>query len=232
MKNLEHPHIVRYLGTESKDADPNSSDANTAHLTRRVFVFLEYVPGGSLSKMLRQFGAFGEPVVQRYTFQILRGLHYLHSKGFIHRDIKGANVLVSEAGVAKLADFGCSKQLQGAATGSMDESLRSIRGSIPWMAPEVIRQFGHGLDAVSISMTVAPKLHISALRPCPDCLITSGAIHGMDPRIDRKLSSIEPVAAPCNCFEQPKSASFATPASDTSTFAPLISRCMNPLLCK
>ena len=62
--------------------------------------------------MLKQFGAFGEPVVQRYTFQILRGLNYLHSKGFIHRDIKGANVLVSEAGVAKLADFGCSKQLQ------------------------------------------------------------------------------------------------------------------------
>ena len=99
---------------------------------------------------------------------ILRGLHYLHSKGFIHRDIKGANVLVSEAGVAKLADFGCSKQLQGAATGSMDESLRSIRGSIPWMAPEVIRQSGHGrsADIWSLGATVIEML--TASRPWPN----------------------------------------------------------------
>ena len=85
-----------------------------------------------------------------------------------NRDIKGANVLVSEAGVAKLADFGCSKQLQGAATGSMDESLRSIRGSIPWMAPEVIRQSGHGrsADIWSLGATVIEML--TAERPWPE----------------------------------------------------------------
>ena len=162
MKNLEHPHIVRYLGTESH------SDAINNSAFRKVFVFLEYVPGGSLSKMLRQFGSFGEQVVCRYSYQILLGLDYLHSQGIIHRDIKGANVLVSEAGVAKLADFGCSKQLQGAATGSMDESLRSIRGSIPWMAPEVIRQSGHGrsADIWSLGATVIEML--TAERPWPE----------------------------------------------------------------
>jgi serine/threonine protein kinase len=47
-----------------------------------------------------------------YIGQILSGIHYLHTMGIVHRDIKGANILVNEAGVAKLADFGCSKQLQ------------------------------------------------------------------------------------------------------------------------
>ena len=48
----------------------------------------------------------------------------------------GANILVSESGVAKLTDFGCSKQLLGLATQSLDDSLRLIKGSVPWMAPE------------------------------------------------------------------------------------------------
>lgn len=48
---------------------------------------------------------------------------------------------------------------------------------------------GQGYRAVYISIMVAPTLHTSALRPCPVCLTISGAIHGMDPRIVRRLSS-------------------------------------------
>lgn len=82
--------------------------------------------------------------LRRLTFHIVSGVEYLHSKGIIHRDIKGANILVTDTGVAKLSDFGCSKQLAGMCTASMEESLRTIRGSVPWMAPEVIKQSGHG----------------------------------------------------------------------------------------
>lgn len=77
--------------------------------------------------MLNQFGAFSEPLISRFIRQILNGVVYLHGKGIIHRDIKGANVLVTDAGVAKLADFGCSKQLVGLTTASLEDNLKSIR---------------------------------------------------------------------------------------------------------
>ncbi len=52
-------------------------------------------------------GAFPEPLLRRYTCDIVEGLHFLHGKRFIHRDIKPTNLLISH-GVVKLGDFGCS----------------------------------------------------------------------------------------------------------------------------
>jgi mitogen-activated protein kinase kinase kinase len=130
MWDLDHENIVRYLGTAQSD--------------KYLFIILEYVPGGSIQSMLHQFGAFSESLICRFSCQILSGVEYLHHKGIVHRDIKGSNILVTDAGIAKLADFGCSKQLPGLCTASLEESLRAIRGSVPWMAPEVIKQSGHG----------------------------------------------------------------------------------------
>lgn len=74
LKTLEHPNIVRYLGTE----------VTAQYLT----IFLEYVPGGSVRALIEKFGALEEPVARSYTRQLLLGLEYLHRSGIAHRDIK------------------------------------------------------------------------------------------------------------------------------------------------
>ena len=61
-------------------------------------------------------GSFKEAVIKRYARQILLGLEYLHGHKIMHRDIKGANILVDNCGLVKLADFGASKQIEDLVT--------------------------------------------------------------------------------------------------------------------
>lgn len=112
-----------------------------------LFLYLEYVPGGSLGDLIRNFGPLSEKLIKIYIRQILKGLQYLHSKGIVHRDIKAANVLLDTCGTVKLSDFGCSGQISLSSSHSENELLNSIKGSIPWMAPEVICQSKYGCKA-------------------------------------------------------------------------------------
>ncbi|KAG1359054.1 hypothetical protein COCNU_08G005000 [Cocos nucifera] len=120
----------RYLGTVREEDTLN--------------IFLEFVPGGSISSLLGKFGSFPESVIRTYTKQLLQGLEYLHQNGIIHRDIKGANILVDNKGCIKLADFGASKQVAKLATMN---AAKSMKGTPYWMAPEVILQTGHSFSA-------------------------------------------------------------------------------------
>jgi serine/threonine protein kinase len=61
-------------------------------------------------------GSFKEKVIKIYARQILLGLQYLHANKIVHRDIKGANILVDKAGYIKLADFGASKKIEDLVT--------------------------------------------------------------------------------------------------------------------
>lgn len=130
LKNLSHPNIVRYLGTAREDESLN--------------ILLEFVPGGSISSLLGKFGSFPESVIRMYTKQLLLGLEYLHKNGIMHRDIKGANILVDNKGCIKLADFGASKKVVELATMT---GAKSMKGTPYWMAPEVILQTGHSFSA-------------------------------------------------------------------------------------
>ncbi|KAL6532321.1 hypothetical protein OROGR_014291 [Orobanche gracilis] len=130
LKNLSHPNIVRYLGTAREEESLN--------------ILLEFVPGGSISSLLGKFGSFPESVIRMYTKQILLGLEYLHKNKIMHRDIKGANILVDNKGCIKLADFGASKKVEALATIT---GAKSMKGTPYWMAPEVIVQSGHSYSA-------------------------------------------------------------------------------------
>ncbi|NP_001312547.1 mitogen-activated protein kinase kinase kinase NPK1 [Nicotiana tabacum] len=130
LKNLSHPNIVRYLGTAREAGSLN--------------ILLEFVPGGSISSLLGKFGSFPESVIRMYTKQLLLGLEYLHKNGIMHRDIKGANILVDNKGCIKLADFGASKKVVELATMT---GAKSMKGTPYWMAPEVILQTGHSFSA-------------------------------------------------------------------------------------
>ena len=108
--------------------------------------------------MLRRFGVFQEDLCRHYTRQLLLGLEYLHGCKIVHRDLKGANVLVSRDGVVKLADFGAAKAFsQDATMKTVTDGLKSIKGSLFWMSPEVIKGAGRA-HCPSLTLTLTHSL--------------------------------------------------------------------------
>ena len=145
-ENLNHPNIIKYIFSEQ--------------INNYYFLYLEYIPGGSIKNIVEQFGGINERLIRKYTKQILLGLKYLHDNKIIHRDIKCANILIGDKGIIKLTDFGCSKKISlkfsKKDSSSNEEYCTSLKGTIPWCAPEVIchKKYGKKADIWSLGCTL------------------------------------------------------------------------------
>uniref|UniRef100_A0A8B9CU22 Mitogen-activated protein kinase kinase kinase 1 n=1 Tax=Anser brachyrhynchus TaxID=132585 RepID=A0A8B9CU22_9AVES len=123
MSHLNHPNIIRMLGATCEKSNYN--------------LFIEWMAGGSVAHLLSKYGAFKESVIINYTEQLLRGLSYLHENQIIHRDVKGANLLIDSTGHRlRIADFGAAARLASKGTGA-GEFQGQLLGTIAFMAPEV-----------------------------------------------------------------------------------------------
>ena len=146
LRDIQHPNVVRFLGID--------------RVGYNMYIQMEYVYGGNIQDIIRNFGALSDETTAKFTLQVLRGLDYLHKNNIIHRDIKGANILVGVDGVVKLADFGAAKRV-------LDENqlFRTLAGTPYWMAPEVVRQEGHNMAADIWSLGATVLQMITGLAP-------------------------------------------------------------------
>ena len=141
LSSLSSPHVVSYKGCDITMEDNDMLVYN---------LFMEYVPGGTVTDTIRKRGGrLEESVIGYYSRQIVQGLEYLHSHGLVHCDIKGRNILISEDG-AKIADFGCAKWVDKV------EEAAPIGGTPIFMAPEVARgeEQGFPCDIWALGCTI------------------------------------------------------------------------------
>lgn len=135
LRQLNHPNTVEYKGCYLRD--------NTAWLV------MEYCLGSASDIIEVHKRPLKEDEISAICEGVLRGLNYLHSLGRIHRDIKAGNILLTENGTVKLADFGSA---------SIKCPANSFVGTPYWMAPEVILAMDEGqydgkVDVWSLGIT-------------------------------------------------------------------------------
>lgn len=113
---LNHPNIVTVVTAEKQDGV--------------FFIVMEYVPSETLEAIIGRKGALDLPLALDYTCQIINAVEHAHKHQVIHRDLRPANVFVTERGLLKVGDFGTSRFLEMASHGN------TVIGSPPYMAPE------------------------------------------------------------------------------------------------
>jgi len=119
--SLRHPNVVEFKAAYK--------------LNSELWIVTEFMEGGTLSQAIKVHG-LAESHIAYITKQLLSGLCYLHSRGFVHRDLKSNNIMMSITGNIKLIDFGLCADLS-------DGPRVQMLGTAYWMPPEMIRRHPH-----------------------------------------------------------------------------------------
>ncbi|ETO28964.1 hypothetical protein RFI_08165 [Reticulomyxa filosa] len=141
----------------SKKKKKKERSGDNALVATREYI-MPFLAGGSCTDLMRQVSQFqegfkDENILATILQDVLRGIEYCHKDGRIHRDVKARNILLSETGVALLADFGVSGALVEG--GLRKRGRNTLTGTPCWMAPEVMSQqrYNHRADIWSIGIT-------------------------------------------------------------------------------
>lgn len=122
---LDHPHIVKIFEFDQ--------DAERGY----YYIVMEYVDGGSVSRILKRQGKLPWQQAAEITLQVALGLAEMHKHSMVHRDIKPSNILIDKLGSAKLADLGLARH-EGDGTDTQLTATGAVMGTIDYMAPEQI----------------------------------------------------------------------------------------------
>ncbi len=119
---LSHPHVVGVLdqGVDEVDGQPVA------------YLVMEFVAGRTLREVLREHGRLTPRHALRLVDAVVEGLAAAHEAGLIHRDVKPENVLLSDAGTVKIADFGLARAVS-ASTGTA-----TLVGTVAYLSPELV----------------------------------------------------------------------------------------------